>query len=265
MLRIPQPKEQARILKDALSELGVTLGHQKLLDVVARLHGHKDWNVMSASQNDIVEASKDIAPVSLVLRAAVETLMASADDTGCSDDLTVVSKAALTAVECALTDTSTPPVPATPAYESVWGWSIGDVLSLRPDLTDDEAYDVLLTAKRRFDAEVGINWTVLSIHADGYPRRCVKARVMAIEGMPLAESFEVVLNLSDGAFTTDSPLWPRSTLLHDVLLAFDLRPDKEGTPFEVVVPVYCGEYGKEDGLNDFANALYKAGVPTLSL
>jgi len=45
-------------------------------------------------------------------------------------------------------------------------WSIDDVKSIREDLTDDQAREVLHQADRRHDAEVGINWDVLRIHAD---------------------------------------------------------------------------------------------------
>jgi hypothetical protein len=45
-------------------------------------------------------------------------------------------------------------------------WCIEDVQSLRPDLTDDQCWEVLQQADRRHDAEVGINWEVLSCHAD---------------------------------------------------------------------------------------------------
>jgi hypothetical protein len=44
-------------------------------------------------------------------------------------------------------------------------WSVEDVLAVRPDLTDDEAWEVLQQAGRRHDAEIGINWDVLRCHA----------------------------------------------------------------------------------------------------
>jgi len=45
-------------------------------------------------------------------------------------------------------------------------WSVEDVQSVRPDLTDDQAWEVLQYAERRHDAEIGINWEVLSCHAE---------------------------------------------------------------------------------------------------
>jgi hypothetical protein len=45
-------------------------------------------------------------------------------------------------------------------------WSIEDMQALRPDLTDDEAWEVLRQVDRRHDAEVGITWTTLECIAD---------------------------------------------------------------------------------------------------
>ena len=45
-------------------------------------------------------------------------------------------------------------------------WHIADVQEVRPDLTDEQAREVLHAAKRYHDAEQGINWTVLEAHAD---------------------------------------------------------------------------------------------------
>jgi hypothetical protein len=48
MHRLPTPKAQANIVRQAFAENGVELAHRKALDVVARLNGHASWNVMSA-------------------------------------------------------------------------------------------------------------------------------------------------------------------------------------------------------------------------
>ena len=45
-------------------------------------------------------------------------------------------------------------------------WSIDDVLSIRPNLTEEQAMDVLMLAKRRHDANEGINWDTLTCWAD---------------------------------------------------------------------------------------------------
>lgn len=44
-------------------------------------------------------------------------------------------------------------------------WMIEDVLSIRPDLTEEQAWEVLQVAERRHDATIGINWDVLHYHA----------------------------------------------------------------------------------------------------
>ncbi len=43
------PKQQARRLRTALAESGTPVSHGQALDLVARLHGHRDWNTLSAA------------------------------------------------------------------------------------------------------------------------------------------------------------------------------------------------------------------------
>ena len=45
-------------------------------------------------------------------------------------------------------------------------WHISDVQEVRPDLSDDEARQVLQRAKDQHDANIGVNWYVLQIVAD---------------------------------------------------------------------------------------------------
>ncbi len=45
-------------------------------------------------------------------------------------------------------------------------WSVEDVLSVRPDLTEEQAWEVLKSIKNHHDATIGINWDVLNITAD---------------------------------------------------------------------------------------------------
>jgi hypothetical protein len=45
-------------------------------------------------------------------------------------------------------------------------WSIEDVQEVRPDLTEEQCRDALEATRRYHDATVGINWDVLSCHAD---------------------------------------------------------------------------------------------------
>lgn len=45
-------------------------------------------------------------------------------------------------------------------------WEAGDVQEVRPDLTDEQAWEVLRAARQEHDAGLGINWDVLECHAD---------------------------------------------------------------------------------------------------
>ena len=44
-------------------------------------------------------------------------------------------------------------------------WCIDDVKEVRPDLNEDQCWQVLQHAKRHYDATVGISWEVLDIVA----------------------------------------------------------------------------------------------------
>lgn len=45
-------------------------------------------------------------------------------------------------------------------------WGLEDVQEVRPDLTDEQASEVLRRTKKYHNAEVGINWDVLRAHAN---------------------------------------------------------------------------------------------------
>jgi hypothetical protein len=61
---------------------------------------------------------------------------------------------------------------ATLPDEITIGWSIEDAKQVRPDLTDQQAREVLQRCERRFDANIGINWDVIGDHADAlFPKR----------------------------------------------------------------------------------------------
>jgi len=45
-------------------------------------------------------------------------------------------------------------------------WSIEDVQFVRPDLTDDQAWQVLQQVNRHHDAELGVNWQTLECIAE---------------------------------------------------------------------------------------------------
>ena len=44
-------------------------------------------------------------------------------------------------------------------------WCIKDLKAVRPDLTDDQAWEVLEQVGHKHDAEYGINWTTLEVTA----------------------------------------------------------------------------------------------------
>jgi len=44
-------------------------------------------------------------------------------------------------------------------------WSVGDVQTVAPKLTDEEAREILREVERHHDAEIGVNWDVLREHA----------------------------------------------------------------------------------------------------
>ena len=45
-------------------------------------------------------------------------------------------------------------------------WSIFDVQTVRPDLSNKKAYAVLKKAEKMHDSDQGINWDILKIWAD---------------------------------------------------------------------------------------------------
>jgi len=45
-------------------------------------------------------------------------------------------------------------------------WSTEDVQEVRPDLNEDQAYEVLIMAKKEHDANYGICWDTLQSWAD---------------------------------------------------------------------------------------------------
>jgi hypothetical protein len=45
-------------------------------------------------------------------------------------------------------------------------WSIEDVQAVRPDLTDDQAWEVLKRCEKRHDAEIGFTWQFIELIAE---------------------------------------------------------------------------------------------------
>ena len=51
-------------------------------------------------------------------------------------------------------------------------WHINDVKELRPDLSDEQCRKVLQQCEHDHDANIGINWDVISFHAENlFPER----------------------------------------------------------------------------------------------
>jgi hypothetical protein len=51
-------------------------------------------------------------------------------------------------------------------------WGISDVRQLRPDLDDDQAWEVLQAVEKRLDSNLGITWNTVEIIADElYPEK----------------------------------------------------------------------------------------------
>jgi hypothetical protein len=55
---------------------------------------------------------------------------------------------------------------AEPRDEITFGWSVEDVQQIRADLSDKQARKVLQRCEDRYDADIGMNWDILSLHAD---------------------------------------------------------------------------------------------------
>jgi hypothetical protein len=132
MIRVPDIKKQAAMLREFFAEQGVTLTFRQSLDRVARLHGHPSWQVMekhlrasspkeSTSEAEKFDASRQVAIF----------------------------------------------------------WDIGDVLSVRPDLTDDQCLEVLHKVKRNHDCERGINWSVIEQATNAYEGWTIDAEFCA--------------------------------------------------------------------------------------
>lgn len=45
-------------------------------------------------------------------------------------------------------------------------WHVEDVQKVRPDLNKEKCIDVLKSVDATFNAEIGINWSVITKHAD---------------------------------------------------------------------------------------------------
>ncbi len=114
-----------------------------------------------------VTASQRLALHNLL--SAAENLLAAIDDaTGQFD-----SECAALDAACTTTRSVLQPAGGFTIHEFLAGrreiaviWGIDDVQAVRPDLTDDQAWEVLQAVDRRHDAEHGICWDTLTCIAE---------------------------------------------------------------------------------------------------
>ncbi len=178
MKRTPKPQEQARMLVQMFAEQEKPPTYQQALNFIARLNGHKSWSVMQAvretvSENASATAERVVSPSTAYawLRRLAQELVNTADDTGCSDDLTVVDAQVVEALEEWLdsaeeSKTADATARTVPDHEvSVAGFGVDDVLTVRPDLSAEQAVEVLYHCERRFDAGLGMNWDMLELQS----------------------------------------------------------------------------------------------------
>lgn len=111
---------------------------------------------------------------------------------------------------------------------SITGFSVGDVRSVRPDLTVPEAARVLRHCGRQFDASIGLNWDLIEIQSyQVLPARCVEGALTIGAAAPVT----CTVNLATGSVF----LAGRRTLIamassgaHDELRATRLTPAQLG-------------------------------------
>jgi hypothetical protein len=57
----PEPKALARALRAAMAQRSVDLGHSECLEIVAKMFGHADWNVLAAKTEARTAPAMDAA------------------------------------------------------------------------------------------------------------------------------------------------------------------------------------------------------------
>lgn len=179
MNRTPQAKSQATILVREMAAAGTPIKHQQALEMVAKMSGFRDWNAMSAAPATVAATPAPSMPAanpadSLALRkliALATDVSDECDSTGCDGDMTVTTKSTVRKMTQFISKLANPSYSENPASrfdptrQVMVTWSVDDVLEVRPDLTDEEAFDVLGYSKRKHDAEHGITWDVLRENA----------------------------------------------------------------------------------------------------
>jgi hypothetical protein len=204
MLRTPEPKERAKLLVKLLKDAGLKLGHQASLNLVAQLEGHRNWNAMEAALKTAKSEPVSAASATAVFPQgfdkfleAANNVVSNADDAGCEGDLTVTSASAVAALSTLLTKFRREGIFANAVRQRQHAFTAEDVLTIRPDLTLEEAEEVVDIADHRFDATVGVTWDVLETHAAmSFPKRLVEGRL--VEQTSGTELSPVVIDYSCG-------------------------------------------------------------------
>lgn len=230
MHKIPSPSSQAAILTSVLADkFNLRLPRQQALDLAARLNGHKTWNHLVGHKWGVSSGAKPSEPsaqpaseqappsetdegrkIGLLLEAIGNAAQALGHYNG---EVPLTGPMALLLLSDIAASQATQSQPAEPQAEpaasdslSVSGFGIDDVLTVRPDLTREEAAAVLRHCQHNFDACVGLNWDVLE--AQSYRVFAARAAFGAVvcEGEKLGDC---TLSLATGTIYVVPPskLW----------------------------------------------------------
>ena len=110
-------------------------------------------------------------------------------------------------------------------------WGVEDVQEVRPDLNDDQAWQVLQTIERRLDSQYGMNWDTIAIIADElFGSKLVQrwqGRIdVAVEGYSRDEAIEHFADLAAHIEKDAVNSTTRATFDTESLRCLD--PDKNG-------------------------------------
>lgn len=189
MHKTPSPSSQAAILTSALAaKFNLRLPRQQALDLAAQLNGHKTWNHLlgfkwgapratesaeRSAQPAGEQTPSSVAEADRKIGLLLEAIGNAAQALGCyNGEVPLTGPMALLLLSEIAASKATEPQPPEPQAEpqaeptasdslSVSGFGVDDVLTVRPDLTREEAVGVLQYCERRFDACLGLSWDVL--------------------------------------------------------------------------------------------------------
>lgn len=262
MQRNPQAKSQAAILMREMNAAGTPIKHQQALEMVAKMSGFRDWNAMSAAPaapeapQALAAPTQPVAATGILSSAKVielidlaRDLVNSCDNSGCEGGLTVADEDAAQKLDLFLGNLDVPLAPVgvvpsaitnfNPKREVAIIWTVGDVQTVRPDLTDEEALDVLLKCKYKHDCDVGINWDVIRDVADIYFSMPPLTGTVTFTDADIKEVSRpaTVYLLENGEVRIDGQQFSQFSPHEDGWFVFDGLP---GEDFEIVNGKLCG-------------------------